>query len=250
MTTSILVWGQHFTEALLKTRLGPESRPQQVLRIRVLTAGFVVTIAGMLPGWPWLVVVGALTISVALVWYAMSLGSQLRASLAPRFAFTVKTYQGAALLLPVGAVLGAVMAFSPGEPWQGRLLLAHQIVNVLGFVGLTITGTLLTLWPTVLRTRLDPTQAARASRGLLGMGIAVLVGLVAALAGSALLGGAAVLGYLLSFTWVLVALARLAVQSARQERGVPLALFPVLSIGAGLLWAAVSQVGLLSLIHI
>ncbi|MDN5688967.1 MAG: hypothetical protein L0G94_20145 [Brachybacterium sp.] len=47
--------------------------------------------------------------------------------------------------MPLGAGLGAALAFSPGEPWQGRLLLAHQLVNVLGFVGITVTGTLLTL---------------------------------------------------------------------------------------------------------
>ena len=45
ITTSIMVWGQHFTEALLKTRLGEESRPRQLARIRLLTLGVVVTIA-------------------------------------------------------------------------------------------------------------------------------------------------------------------------------------------------------------
>lgn len=244
VTTSILVWGQHFTEALLKTRLGPESRPQQVWRIRLLTIGVLATIAGMLPTWPWLVAAGALAVAATLVWYALSLGSQLRAALAPRFAVVVRTYQGAALLLPVGAVLGAVMAFSPGEPWQGRLLLAHQVINVLGFVGITVAGTLLTLWPTVLRTRLDPAQAARAARGLFGMGAGVLLGVFGALLGSGLLGGIAMLLYLASWLWVGALLVRLAVQSARQGHRVPVPLFPVLSIGAGIMWFTLALVGL------
>ncbi|MFE7604418.1 multicopper oxidase domain-containing protein [Brachybacterium paraconglomeratum] len=245
ITTSIMVWGQHFAEALLKTRLGEESRPRQLARLRLLTAGVVVTISGMLPGWPWLVVLGALAVSAALLWYAAALGAQIRAALAPRFAFTVRAYVAAACLLPVGALLGAVMAFSPGEPWQGRLMLAHQIVNVLGFVGLTVTGTLLTLWPTVLRTRIELAAATRAAGGLLGMFLAVLGAVAGALIGSTLLGCAALLAYLGSFAWVAATLVRVAVRGVRQERRVPLAPFPILSIAAGTGWFALTTAGLL-----
>src|SRR5699024_3435862 len=111
--TSVMVWGQHFAEALLKPRLGEESRPRQVRRIQLLSAGVLVTILGMLPSWPWVVVLGALMVSAALVWYAAALGVQVRAALAPRFEFTVKAYIAAACLLPLGATLGALMAFSP-----------------------------------------------------------------------------------------------------------------------------------------
>lgn len=245
ITTSIMVWGQHFAEALLKTRLGEESRPWQVRRILLLTAGVAVTTLGMLPSWPWMVVLGALIVSAALVWYAVALGSQVKAALAPRFEFTVKAYIAAASLIPVGATLGAVMAFSPGEPWQGRLLLSHQVVNLLGFVGVTVAGTLLTLWPTVLRTRIELGVAARAARGLLGMLISVVGATVGALLGSTLLGCAFLLVYLGSFTWLALTLVRLGITSARQERKVPLPLFPVLSIAAGVCWFAMAVVGLL-----
>ena len=60
----------------------------------------VATIAGMLPSWPWLVVAGALLVSAAMLWYAISLGAQVRAAIAPRFAFTVRAYMMAACLLP------------------------------------------------------------------------------------------------------------------------------------------------------
>ncbi|MEE1618976.1 multicopper oxidase domain-containing protein [Brachybacterium sp. J153] len=247
ITTSIMIWGQHVAEALLKTRLAEETRGRQLARLRLLTVGVMLTIAGMLPEWPWLVVLGALAVSAALLWYAAALGAQIRAALAPRFAATVRTYVAAACLLPVGAVLGAVMAFSPGEPWQGRLLLAHQVVNVLGFVGLTVTGTLLTLWPTVLRTRLPADAAQRASGGLLGMLIAVLLAVAGALTGSTLIGCAALLGYLGSFAAVAITLVRVAVQSARQEHRVPPALFPILSIAAGMGWFVVATTGLLTM---
>ncbi|ATG52680.1 copper oxidase [Brachybacterium vulturis] len=247
ITTSIMVWGQHFAEALLKTRLGEESRPWQVRRILLLSAGVLVTILGMLPSWPWVVVLGALMVSAALVWYAISLGSQVRAALAPRFEFTVKAYIAAACLIPVGATLGAVMAFSPGEPWQGRLLLAHQLVNILGFVGVTVTGTLLTLWPTVLRTRIDLPAAKRAAHGLLGMLVSVLGATAGALLGSALLGCAFLIVYLGSFAWVAITLVKLGLNSARQERKVPLPLFPILSITSGVAWFALAVVGLLAM---
>ncbi|MDN5820975.1 MAG: multicopper oxidase domain-containing protein, partial [Brachybacterium sp.] len=245
ITTSIMVWGQHFAEALLKTRLGEESRPRQVRRIQLLSVGVLVTILGMLPSWPWVVVLGALMVSAALVWYAAALGTQVRAALAPRFEFTVKAYIAAACLIPVGATLGALMAFSPGEPWQGRLLLAHQLVNILGFVGVTVAGTLLTLWPTVLRTRIEPGTAKRAAGGLLGMLLSVLGATAGALLGSTLLGCAFLLAYLGSFAWVAVTLVRLGIRSARQERRIPLPLFPVLSIAAGVAWFAVTLLGLL-----
>ena len=245
ITTSIMVWGQHFAEALLKTRLGEESRPRQVVRIWLLTAGLAVTILGMLPSWPWVVVLGALIVSAALVWYAAALGAQVRAALAPRFEFTVRAYVGAACLLPLGAGLGAVMAFSHGEPWQGRLLLAHQLVNVLGFVGVTVTGTLLTLWPTVLRTRIELAAAKRSAGGLLGMLLAVVGATLGALFGSALLGCVFLVAYLGSFLWVAVTLVATARRAARQERRVPLPLFPILSISAGVAWFALTVLGLL-----
>lgn len=236
VTTSIMVWGQHFTEALLKTRLGEESRPMQVRRIWALTAAIVVTMIGMVASLPWVAVTGALGVSAVILWYAASLGAQIKAALAPRFAFVVRSYLIAALLLPVGAALGAILAFSPGEPWQGRLLLAHQIVNVLGFVGVTATATLLTLWPTVLRTKLDGSKATRASRSLVVMIIGVLLAVVGALVNNLLVGVAALVLYLVGQLSIMLLLVALARKASRQERREPIPLFPALSLGAGALW--------------
>lgn len=236
VTTSIMIWGQHFTEALLKTRLAEESRPTQVGRIWGLTASIVLTMAGMLANLPHVTVLGAVGVSAMILWYAFALGAQLKAALAPRFSFVVRAYLIAACLLPFGATLGAILAFSPGEPWQGRLLLAHQIVNILGFVGITVSATLLTLWPTVLRTKLDTAKASRASRFLIVMVIGTLIAMLGALVDNVLVGLAGLALYILGqvvLGSLLVALAR---QSAQQTRREPLALFPVLSIGAGALW--------------
>ncbi|MEE3540926.1 hypothetical protein QO169_30005, partial [Pseudomonas aeruginosa] len=103
-------------------------------------------------------VVGAVVVGSVLTWYAFALAHQVRHALPGRFASTVWFYCAAAGLLPLGATLGAIMAFSPTEPWRTRLLVAHQALNLLGFVGLTVIGTLITLWPTVLRTKMQPVQ--------------------------------------------------------------------------------------------
>lgn len=236
VTTSIMIWGQHFAEALLKTRLAEQTRSSQVARIWGLTASIVLTMAGMLAALPLLTVLGAVGVSAMILWYAFALGAQLKAALAPRFAFVVRAYLMAACLLPFGAVLGAVLAFSPGEPWQGRVLLAHQVVNILGFVGITVSATLLTLWPTVLRTTIDPAKAMRASRFLVVMVIGTLIAMLGALVDNVLVGLAGLALYVLGQLVIGALLIALARQSARQVRREPLPLFPVLSIGAGALW--------------
>lgn len=247
VTTSIMIWGQHFAEALLKTRLGPETRPTQVRRIWLLTAGVVVASIGMVGAWPVVVLIGALTISAAMLWYAWALAAQIRASIAPRYGATVRAYVMAAYLLPVGAVLGTLLAFSPGEPWQGRLLLAHQIVNVLGFVGLTVAGTLLTLWPTVLRTALPPVAVRRSGYGLPVMVLGVLGAGVSATLGIAVAGALFIVVYLGGLLWLCLGLVLAARLSASRPHRIELPWFPILSIGAGVTWFVLSVAGLLVL---
>ena len=163
ITTSIMVWSQHFTEALLHHKFPDSARPRQVVRIYGVTAGTVLLIVGMLAGWWWLTVVAAAVIGGMLTWHGLSLLRQLRQALPARFGITVRWYASAAFFLPVGAVLGAILARDLPETWHARLLLAHQSVNVLGFVGLTVSATLISLWPTVLRTRMHD-HAVRLSR--------------------------------------------------------------------------------------
>src|SRR5690606_36712970 len=63
-----------------------------------------------------------------------------------------------------------------------RLLQFHLHVNVLGWITLTVLGTLLTLWPTVLRTRMAEGAVRAATRALpsAAAGLALLgIGLLA-----------------------------------------------------------------------
>ncbi|OYO25199.1 nitrite reductase [Enemella dayhoffiae] len=235
VTNSILIWGQHFTDTLLRSRAG--DRGSQLSRLWVLNLGIVITSVGMVAGVGAMAIGGAAVIGLALCWYAWSLLTQLRGSLGGRFAFTVRWYVAAALLLPVGAVLGGAMALSQPEPWQGKLLLAHQLVNVLGFVGLTAIGTLITLWPTVLRTKMEPDQERAGRRALWAMAGGVLIAAVAALAGWMPVVAVGLVAYLIGLVLIGIPLLRCALRKPPQD-------FPAYSIGAALVWLVGCLVGL------
>ena len=183
ITTSIMVWSQHFTEALLHHRLPDHERPRQILRIYGVTAGTVLLMVGMLADWWWLTLVSATIIGGLLTWHGLSLLSQLRTALPARFGITVRWYAVAAFFLPVGAIFGAILALDLADPWHSRLLLTHQAVNVLGFVGLTVSATLLTLWPTMVRTRMEETATALSRIALPAMAAGSLVAAGGALGG-------------------------------------------------------------------
>ena len=116
-----------------------------------------------------------------------------RRSLHRRHRLPIRMYQAAAACVIAGGTIGALLgsgAVRPGRTYDD-LVGAHMALNVLGFVGLTICGTLVTLLPTMLRVRI-PAWPGRASTALLGCGVAaVAVGLAAGAAPLAAAGGAA-----------------------------------------------------------
>ena len=231
-TTSIMVWGQYFTEAILHNNLTDADRRRQVLRIRLLTAGIVVTFVGIVATQPWVTVVGAAIVGSMLTWYAFALAHQARHALPGRFDSTVWFYCAAACLLPLGATLGAIMAFSPIEPWRTRLLVAHQALNLLGFVGLTVIGTLMTLWPTVLRTKMQPAQDRHGKVSLYVMLIAVVVTTIGALCGLWWLAALGVTAHIVGICIVLGDLVACAVNKPPRD-------FPGFTMGAAICWMLV-----------
>ncbi len=175
ITTSIMVWSQHFTEALLHHRLPDNERPRQVLRIYGVTVGTLVLMVGILADWWWLTLVSATVIGGVLTWHGVSLLGQVRTALPARFGMTVRWYAAAAFFLPLGAIFGAILALDLADPWHSRFLLAHQSINILGFVGLTVSATLLTLWPTMVRTRMEDTATTLTRMALPAMAAGSLV---------------------------------------------------------------------------
>lgn len=208
---AILVWSRYFADTLL--RCPPAPRREQTARLVLFNGGVVVLVVGMLTGVWAAVAIGAALLVTAVVWHACVLMGQLRRALANRFAPTAHFYVAAGFLLPIGAVFGAWMAYDHDGVLHERLRLAHIAVNVLGFLGLTVLGTLITLWPTVLRTRISPGAERTARRAL-----PVLLCSVGVLAGGALTGWRApiVVGLLGYLTGIAV-LARPAIRSARTK---------------------------------
>ncbi len=232
VTHAVMVWSVHFTDALLKTRPDLEPRRRQSQRLGLLQLGSLVVFVGVPTGWWLLTLIGAALVSAAVLWHAVMLVRRLRAALPGRFRITVRYYIAAALMLPVGATFGVLLARGADDAWHGRLLVAHTMVNLLGWIGLTVLGTLVTLWPTMLRTRMAPdTEAAsRHALPIVLAGLALVV--ISPLVDQPLLGALGLAGYLAGTLWV----GRTLVAAARNR---PPSAFPTLSAGAGVLWLPV-----------
>lgn len=181
VSTAILIWSEHFTVALLRART-PDQRGS-LTRLALLNAATIAILYGAAAG-PWQLAAAGAGVAVAVVlWHAYALISLVRHALPGRFGHVIGWYVGAALALAVGGVLGGLLAAHVGHgELHERLHAAHAQVNLLGWIGLTVLGTLFTLWPTVLRTRMSERtrRASRAGLPLVAAGLAVAVaGLVA-----------------------------------------------------------------------
>ena len=198
LTHAIVVWSFHFAQTLLRA---PASEAEATLhnrRLGLLTAGAAAVLIGVPTTlWP-LTLAGGALVAAAVGWHGLTLWRMLRRALPARFRVTVRYYLGAAASLLVGVGFGVTLAFGWEDPWHGRLLVAHALANVLGWVGLTLTGTLLTLWPTMLRTRMDDVAERWTQRALPVFGAAIVVAVGGALLGLGWLAAAGVAAYLLA----------------------------------------------------
>ena len=235
LTHSAMVWSTHFAQALLKTPTTLDDRTQQNRRIALLVAGQAAVLVGVPASlWP-LTVVGATAVSVAIGWHGIQLWRRLRQALPCRFRVTVRYYLAAATCLPVGAALGAWLARGLDDETHGRVLVAHSMVMVLGWIGLTVTGTLVTLWPTMLHTRIDG-RAERLARQALPV---LVVGVVVLGAGAALGSRVAALAGLAAYAAGLLWWGRALLAPARQA---PPRFFATWSVAASLGWACAAVV--------
>ncbi|MFG3437356.1 multicopper oxidase domain-containing protein [Nonomuraea sp. NPDC047897] len=225
VSTAILIWSEHFATALLRAR-GP-GRRASLARLAALNAATVAVLAGVTVG-PWPVAAAGAAVVVGVAgWHAAVLARMVRRALPGRFGHVISWYLAAAGALAAGGALGGLLAAHTGQggyTGQGghgaaqgvarvaqgvahaRLYAAHVEVNLFGWVTFAVLGTLFTLWPTVLRTRLSEVTR-RCSRAALWPTVAGLTVTVA--------------GLLLGLRWV--AVAGLAVYAA----GVAVALTPL-----------------------
>jgi nitrite reductase (NO-forming) len=229
LTHSIMVWSTHFATTLLKNHPDIDVRATQNRRLVLLHVGILAVLVGVPTTWWWLTLAGAAAIVVAVAWHAWQLVRRLRGALPGRFRIVVHHYLASAAFLPVGATLGVLLARGQGDDMHARLVLAHSLVNVLGWVGITVTGTLITLWPTILRARMDDAAERRARQSLPGLVGGLGLACTGALLGWRWLVLAGITGYLVSLLWT----ARSLVAPARQK---PPRHFASWSVMAGAAW--------------
>lgn len=235
-THSIMVWSMHFTNALLKTR-DVETRRIQNLRLILLQSGMLAVFIGVPTTWWWLTIIGATIISGVILWHAVMLAYRLRIALPGRFRISVRYYIVAAAFLPIGALFGVLLARGLPGNWHGKLLVAHTMINLLGWVGLAILGTLVTLWPTMLRTKMADGAERASIRALpiLATGLTTVV--ISPLVDLAWLGVVGVGCYLVGTGIVYVPIVQAAHGKAPHS-------FPTLSASAALLWLPIALVTL------
>lgn len=155
-TVAIGTFMPHFGVTLAGTR--PESPPRRLAGVLALAVGMLVVALGR----PWLgngpAAVGGLLVLAGIGLTAWNTYSPLRSGLARRHPVVQLTYGVALADLAVGASLGIgfLVGFDPIIEGWASLKPAHIWLNALGFVSLTIVGTLIYLYPTMLGARIRP----------------------------------------------------------------------------------------------
>lgn len=229
VTHSILVWSQHFADALLHNAPTAASYRNRSVRLLLCNAGAVLVVVAVLAGQWRPAAVGGAAVALAVGWHSVSLFSQLRRALGSRFACTVRYYIASAALLPLGLLFGVLMVRGLPDEWHERVLVAHVAVNVLGWMGITVLGTLVTLWPTMLRTRIAETAEQVALRALPVLVAGILLVVAGCLLGLLPMTGVGFLAY----AGAVGLLARPFVSVARTK---PPMHFPTWSVAAAVAW--------------
>ena len=195
-TNAILTWSDHFVSALLWTR--SQNRNSAIVRIILINIGILGILVSVSAHINWLIIPFATLMIATMVFYLRGISIAIKRSLNKRFIKLLRYYQTAAFFLLIGVILGVVDAFkSDHDPLQPRLALAHLHANLLGWVGITVIGTLVTLWPTVLRTPMHARAVSSAAVGLRIIFIGTALSIIAAIVDGRYLFGLAVGIYLL-----------------------------------------------------
>ena len=174
LTTAIIVFSTHFTEALTRTAGGDYRGVGS--RVVLVQLGLILLLIDR-AGYDWgpLADVASTLIIAALAWHLCFVARRLRGSLSGAFAVTVPFYIAASVFMIVSIVLVILSGNGVGE--YSLLIGAHSRGMVWGFAWLTVIGTVVTLLPTLSATAISSTARARCTRALIvhcvGLGCAM-----------------------------------------------------------------------------
>src|SRR3990170_1163654 len=207
VSTAISGAMQNFVLALTASPTPPE--PVIVAQFVLVTAGAAVIALERILGHELGVALGGMLFLLGMALLGWIVLRARRRSLHKRHALPLTMYAAAIVAILVGGTFGAVVGGGAveDETWLG-LRQAHMTVNVLGWVSLTIAGTLVTFLPTVLRIRM-PTWHGWATVGLLVGGLAAIAtGIAIRIEPLAGLGGVTYAAGALGVAWLVVKVMR------------------------------------------
>ena len=202
LSNGIFQWSWFFARSLARLSADdPRARRHNTIRVLIFNAFFALLFVSMWLGWMVGTVIAATGIAAVAAWHGAEMLSVLRERLASRFVVVVRYYVCSASFFVLAALLASfvtVTMFSPSIPeamvaMRDRLTLAHALSGVAGWVGLTIGGTVITLGPTILRTRMSPDAVSGGVRVLLPWCLSLILAIAAALLGMMPLVGAGIL---------------------------------------------------------
>lgn len=175
VSNALFIWSWHFTGAILRVP-DQADRSAEVQRLLGLNLGVAGTVIGVRAEAPAVIIGSVALVVVAVALHGRTLWKASQRALPSPYAFTVQVYIAACSLLVSGLVLGALLeSLSDDDSLRAQLVLAHVAFNVLGWVGLPILGTIVTLWPTMLRTRIAPNAALLGRKALPLLVLGVLI---------------------------------------------------------------------------
>jgi nitrite reductase (NO-forming) len=166
----VLGAGQFFTCAFLATT--PPPRTLVRAQLAAWNGGTVLVAVGVTTQTTALTDAGGALIAAGLVLFAGALRAMQRRSL-QQARWAVRWYQASAAGLGAGALVGVAMARGVAWP-HGSLLGAHLALNLAGWMGTAIIGTLHTFFPSLTQTRLRFGRLQGATFGLWTAGVAAL----------------------------------------------------------------------------
>lgn len=236
--TQAIAGGQLMFSATLGLSRGP-SRRTAVTQLVLLNAGAALVVTGRLAGETAVLVTGASVVTMTAGWVVWEVHRMWRLSVNRRFSVTGTFYRlaGASLLLgaSIGAALGAG-AFDDAESYVAHRAV-HMTLNVLGWAGMTIAGTAVTLLPTVLHVRAPSVRTTRAVPWLMFGGLTTMA--AGATFETYWVAGAGMASYAAGLALFGVYVA--AVLATTRRRKIPVA---ALHLVAALGWCAVTATGL------
>lgn len=191
-TNAIVIWSGHFTTTLCRVPDPPQWH--LVAKLTVLNAAVLSTLAGVAFSVASLAGIGGTGVALVAVAHGADLATMKRSALSARFDYLVRFYLAAAAALLAGSAVGAAMALGAAQ-WYARLWSSHVHLLLYGWIGLTVLGTLFTLWPTTIRAKISPRSVAMARRALPTLTAGLLILVVGLLAGSWWLAAAGLCSY-------------------------------------------------------